>query len=71
MVVALYARVSTTRQADNDLSMPDQLAQMRRYCKQHNLVIAHEYSEPGASATNSKRPVFQQMMTEATLAPSP
>ncbi len=29
MQVALYARVSTTRQAENDLSIPDQLRQMR------------------------------------------
>ena len=30
--VAVYARVSTTRQAENDISIPDQLAQARRYC---------------------------------------
>ena len=30
-----------------------------------------EYVEPGASATDDKRPVFQQMIAEATLKPSP
>jgi site-specific DNA recombinase len=33
MAVALYARVSTPRQAENDLSIPDQLRQLREYCK--------------------------------------
>ena len=31
MAVALYARVSTTRQAEQDLSIPDQLQQMREW----------------------------------------
>lgn len=29
MLIALYARVSTVRQAENDLSIPDQLRQMQ------------------------------------------
>ena len=29
MAVALYARVSTPKQAEKDLSIPDQLKQMR------------------------------------------
>jgi DNA invertase Pin-like site-specific DNA recombinase len=33
MHVALYARVSTTRQADNDLSIPDQLRQLNEWCR--------------------------------------
>ena len=37
MAVALYARVSTPRQAEKDLSIPDQLRQMREYCKARNL----------------------------------
>ncbi|MCA1481996.1 recombinase family protein, partial [Bradyrhizobium sp. NBAIM08] len=42
MAVALYARVSTTRQAENDLSIPDQLRQLKEYCKSHNLAVASE-----------------------------
>ena len=30
---AIYVRVSTSRQADHDLSMPDQIAQCRAYCE--------------------------------------
>ena len=71
MAVALYARVSTPRQAENDLSIPDQLRQLREYCKARNLAIAAEYVEPGASATDDRRPVFQQMIADATQPPPP
>ncbi|MGP1680081.1 MAG: recombinase family protein, partial [Burkholderiales bacterium] len=71
MAVALYARVSTTRQADKDLSIPDQLRQMRDWCRAQGLAVAVEYVEPGASATDDRRPVFQQMIADATLSPSP
>ena len=71
MAVALYARVSTTRQAEKDLSIPDQLRQMRDWCKDQGLAVAMEYVEPGASATDDRRPVFQQMIADATLEPSP
>ena len=71
MAVALYARVSTTRQADVDLSIPDQLRQMRDWCKAQGITIAAEYIEPGASATDDRRPEFQRMIADATRSPSP
>ncbi len=33
MAVALYSRVSTAKQAEKDLSIPDQLRKMRDWCK--------------------------------------
>lgn len=71
MRIALYARVSTVKQAEKDLSIPDQLRQMRDWCKAIGYTVIMEYVEPGASATDDKRPVFQQMIAEATLKPSP
>ncbi len=71
MAVALYARVSTARQAEQDLSIPDQLRQMRDWCERHGLLVAHEYVEPGASATDDRRPVFQDMIADATGKPPP
>ena len=71
MAVALYARVSTVRQAQADLSIPDQLNQMRAWCHDHGLTIAKEYVEPGATATDDRRPMFQQMMSDATRKPYP
>ena len=54
MAVGLYARVSTTKQAEKDLSIPDQLKQMRDWCKRQGFGVAVEYVEPGASATDDK-----------------
>lgn len=71
MRIALYARVSTVKQAEKDLSIPDQLRQMREWCKANGYTVIMEYVEPGASATDDKRPVFQQLISEATLKPSP
>lgn len=70
MRIALYARVSTVRQAENDLSIPDQVKQMRDWCQQNGHLVMHEYIEPGASATDDKRPVFQQMISDAMMKPS-
>ncbi len=66
MKVFLYARVSTPEQAKKDLSIPDQLRQMREYCQQNNYAIIQEYVEPGVTATDdNKRPVFMQMIDDA------
>ena len=66
MAVALYARVSTVRQAEKDLSIPDQLNQMRDWATANGFAVAMEYIEAGASATDDKRPVFQTMIAGAT-----
>jgi len=71
MIVALYARVSTTKQAEKDLSIPDQIRQMKEWSRARNYKIAEEYIEPGASATDDRRPVFQQMITDACTSPPP
>ena len=42
MHVAIYARVSTTRQADNDLSIPDQLRQLREWCERNDHIPVHQ-----------------------------
>ncbi len=65
MRVALYARVSTGKQAEKELSIPDQLRQMREWCSRKGHEVAWEYVEPGASATDNKRPVFQEMIQTA------
>ena len=71
MAVALYARVSTARQAEKDLSIPDQIRQMRDWCEANGHAATVEYIEPGASATDDRRPVFQSMISDATMSPSP
>ena len=71
MQIALNARVSTTRQPENDLSIPDQLRQTRAWAKRNGHVIVKEYIEPGAPATDDKSPVLQDMMNDAGQKPSP
>lgn len=70
MRVAIYARVSTVRQAENDLSIPDQLRQLREWAKVNGHVVVEEFIEPGASATDDKRPEFQRMIEDAMIKPS-
>jgi site-specific DNA recombinase len=66
---ALYLRVSTGRQADNDLSIPDQRRQARAYCASRGWEIVADYVEPGVSATDDRRPEFQRMIDAATTKP--
>jgi len=69
--VAVYARVSTTRQAENDISIPDQLAQARRHSQGRGWHVIREFVDAGASARDEKRPEFQLMMETACIDPSP
>lgn len=62
---AIYARVSTTRQAEHDLSLPDQIAQCRRWCARQDIEVVQVFTEPGASALDEDRPVFQEMIYTA------
>jgi site-specific DNA recombinase len=66
---ALYLRVSTGRQADNDLSIPDQRRQARAHCASRGWEIVADYVEPGVSATDDRRPEFQRMIDATTTKP--
>lgn len=68
---ALYLRVSTARQAEHDVSIPDQRRQGEAYCQARGYQLVETYVEPGASATNDRRPEFQRMIEAGTLKPAP
>lgn len=68
---ALYLRVSTGRQAEHDLSIPDQRRQLQAYCEAKGIAVVAEFVEPGASATDDRRPEFQKMMDAAAQKPVP
>ena len=53
------------------LSIPDQVRQVKEWCQGQGHSVAVEYIEPGASATDDRRPVFQQMIAEACQSPPP
>ncbi len=61
----LYLRVSTTRQAEVDLSIPDQRLQTAAYCERQGWPVLAEYVEPGASAMDDNRHEFQRMIERA------
>ena len=60
----LYARVSTDKQAEKDLSMPAQLQLMRDYARQRDWTVVEEFLEPGASAKTADRPALQQLLAQ-------
>ena len=68
---ALYLRVSTVRQAEHDVSIPDQRRQGEAYCQSRGYQLVETYVEAGASATNDRRPEFQKMIEAGTTKPPP
>ena len=66
---ALYLRVSTPRQAEHDVSIPDQRREGEAYCQARGYQLIETYVEPGATATNDRRPEFQKMMEAGTAKP--
>ncbi len=65
MKVALYARVSSEKQAEKDLSIPSQLKAMRNYALKHGYEIVQEFIDEAESARTANRPKFQEMISEA------
>ena len=59
---ALYLRVSTARQAEHDVSIPDQRKQGEAYCAARGYQLVEIFVEPGNTATNDRRPEFQRMI---------
>src|ERR1700735_5410278 len=68
---ALYLRVSTARQAEHDVSIPDQRRKGEPYGQSRGYQLAETYVEPGASATNDRRPEFQRMIEAGISKPAP
>lgn len=68
---ALYLRVSTTRQVENDVSIPDQRRQGESYCAARRYELVNVFVERGASAINDRRPEFQRMIEAATTGSPP
>ncbi len=63
--VAIYARVSTRKQADNELSITDQIDWAERWIAEHGACKAATFIDAGASATKDGRTEFQAMIALA------
>jgi site-specific DNA recombinase len=68
---AAYLRVSTNRQAEADLSMPDQRKQAIAFCAARGWQVAAEFVEPGASGMDDRRPELQRLLDLATSGGAP
>jgi DNA invertase Pin-like site-specific DNA recombinase len=68
---ALYLRVSTARQAEHDVSIPDRRKQGEAYCVARGYELTETFVEPGNTATNDRRPEFQRMIEAGTSKPAP
>lgn len=63
--VALYARVSSMAQADEDrVSLREQVSEMERHCRDRGYTVAARYQDIAPGSTR-RRPSFQQMLDDA------
>lgn len=60
-----YFRVSTGRQAESDLSIPDQRKQVLAHCVARGWSMVAEYVDAGASGMEEDRTEFQRMIERA------
>jgi len=65
MIVVLYARVSSEKQAEKDLSISGQLKALRKYAKDRDWDICREFVDEAESARTANRPAFQEMIALA------
>jgi len=65
MKAAIYARVSSEKQAEKDLSIPAQLKALREYALERGWDIVHGYIDEAESAKSANRPAFQEMIAAA------
>ena len=58
----LYARVSTDKQAQKDLSIPAQIEAMKEYAKRNNWKVASHFIDEGESARTANRPELKKLI---------
>ena len=65
MNIVLYARVSSEKQAENDLSISAQLKALRNYAIKNEWTVYREFVDEAESARTANRPAFQEMIARA------
>ena len=64
--VCAYARVSSSAQVKRDLSVPEQLREIRDFCDQHGWSVVATFKDPGKSGAETvNRPGLQAMLKAA------
>ena len=62
---AIYARVSSERQAEKDLSIPAQIKALNKYALERGWNVVKEYIDEAESARTANRPAFKEMIAMA------
>jgi site-specific DNA recombinase len=62
---AIYARVSSERQAEKDLSIPAQIKALKKYALDRGWDVVAEYVDEAESARTANRHAFQEMIAGA------
>ena len=65
MRVAIYARVSSERQAEKELSIPAQLKALKKHALNRGWDVVAEYVDEAESARSANRPAFKDMIAAA------
>jgi DNA invertase Pin-like site-specific DNA recombinase len=60
----LYARVSTDKQAQKDLSIPAQIEAMREYAKKNGWKVISAFVDEGESARTANRPELKRLIQQ-------
>ncbi len=63
MRVAIYARVSSERQAEKELSIPAQIKALKKYAFDREWEVTAEFVDEAESARSANRPAFKRMIT--------
>lgn len=62
VLVALYVRVSTDKQAEFGMSLDAQTAELKRYCADRGWDVAETFVDGGFSGKDTERPAFKRMV---------
>ena len=64
--VAIYARVSTTEQAEEGYSIDEQIRVLKEFCEKEGYVVYDEYVDRGISGKNiTGRPAIKRLLADA------
>ena len=63
MKAAAYARYSTDNQTANSIAY--QIAEIQKYCSEHDIMISATYTDEGETGTNLMRPGMQALLSAA------
>jgi site-specific DNA recombinase len=62
MNTLLYARVSTDKQAQKDLSIPAQIQAMKEYANKNGWKVISHFIDEGESAKTANRPELKKLI---------